>query len=91
MRFSNSFMPWRSNVRFRLLTLSHQTMVWMPDRRAVAEDVAEELGRRDRLVLVVARVAEVVVRLAEVAEPLDVVDEDVDRAPDRRTSTPGGA
>ncbi len=23
-------MPWRSNVRFRLLTLSHQTIVWIP-------------------------------------------------------------
>ena len=27
MRFSNSFIPWRSSVRFKLLTLSHQMMV----------------------------------------------------------------
>ena len=62
-----------------LLTLSHQTMRVDPDGRPVAEDVAEELGRRRGLVFVVARIAEVVVRLAQVAEPLDVVNEDIDR------------
>ena len=80
-RISNSRSAWRSNVRFRLFRLSHQTTVWTPSGGPSRRIVAEELRGRVGLLLAVAaaEAAEVVVRLAEVAEPLEVVDEQVDR------------
>ena len=59
--------------------------------RAVAEDRAEQLGGLRRLVGLGAGEAEVVLGLPELAEPLEVVDEQVDRRGVGAAARRGGA